>query len=210
MKPDEERKKQADIISEATRLFLYKGYHATSMDEISRAVNLSKGSIYHCFDSKEDILRMAINTSASACLALLREVAVSDLPPVEKLRQAVHVHVQIIHDYPVTFLAVRENFDLLDSRLRDEVLALITSYDNLLDQIVNAGVEHGQLRADLNPRLISYAMLGMCNWMFESHKKDVSLSPSEIADQFFQLLTGGVLASDHSHSEDFKTLSHRG
>ncbi|MDD5093944.1 MAG: TetR family transcriptional regulator [Dehalococcoidia bacterium] len=35
MKLDNERKKQADIISEAARLFLCKGYNATSMDEIS-------------------------------------------------------------------------------------------------------------------------------------------------------------------------------
>lgn len=50
-----ERKKQ-DIIQAATALFFQKGYDATTVQDILDALNTSKGSFYHHFDAKLDVL----------------------------------------------------------------------------------------------------------------------------------------------------------
>jgi AcrR family transcriptional regulator len=41
------------IIAEATRLFLEKGYSATSMSQLAKACGVQKASLYHHFPSKE-------------------------------------------------------------------------------------------------------------------------------------------------------------
>lgn len=51
--PEETEKK---IIDKAFELFLAKGYENTSVQDIIDATALSKGAIYHHFDSKESIL----------------------------------------------------------------------------------------------------------------------------------------------------------
>lgn len=51
--PEETEKK---IIDKAYELFLAKGYENTSVQDIIDATSLSKGAIYHHFDSKESIL----------------------------------------------------------------------------------------------------------------------------------------------------------
>jgi AcrR family transcriptional regulator len=48
------------ILAESTRLFLENSYHGTSIDEITRAANLTKGAFYWHFKSKEDLLRKII------------------------------------------------------------------------------------------------------------------------------------------------------
>ena len=52
--------KKSDKIKEihnvVIRLFAQKGYHNTSMREIARGLNMNQSSLYHYFDSKEDIL----------------------------------------------------------------------------------------------------------------------------------------------------------
>ena len=43
------------ILDTAARLFMEKGYDGTSLQDILEETHLSKGAIYHHFNSKEDI-----------------------------------------------------------------------------------------------------------------------------------------------------------
>jgi len=49
------------ILTESMKLFLRKGFRGTSMRDIADAVNLSKGSLYWHFKSKDDILNTIID-----------------------------------------------------------------------------------------------------------------------------------------------------
>lgn len=46
-----------DIIKQALKLFRTQGYHKTTMANIGDACGLLKGSVYHYFSSKEDLMR---------------------------------------------------------------------------------------------------------------------------------------------------------
>ena len=48
------------IFHQAMRLFLAKGYHGTSVDDITRAAGITKGALYWYFKSKEDLLNKII------------------------------------------------------------------------------------------------------------------------------------------------------
>lgn len=45
------------ILDVSTKMFCEKGYDNTSLQDIINETKLSKGAIYHHFDSKEDILK---------------------------------------------------------------------------------------------------------------------------------------------------------
>ncbi len=49
------------ILNQAMRIFLEKGYHGTSIDEITKAAGLTKGALYWHFKNKEDLLRRIID-----------------------------------------------------------------------------------------------------------------------------------------------------
>jgi len=48
------------ILRQAMRIFLEKGYHGTSIDDITRAAGLTKGALYWHFSSKEELLKRII------------------------------------------------------------------------------------------------------------------------------------------------------
>lgn len=60
-KSESERKQQ--ILQCATECFIDNGYRGTTMKKIMEATNLSKGAIYHYFNSKEDIFFSIIEES---------------------------------------------------------------------------------------------------------------------------------------------------
>ena len=43
------------ILSTATQLFIHNGYEKTSVQNIAQTASISKGAIYHHFQSKDDI-----------------------------------------------------------------------------------------------------------------------------------------------------------
>jgi AcrR family transcriptional regulator len=48
------------ILIQAMRIFLEKGYHGTSIDDITQAAGLTKGALYWHFRSKEDLLKRIV------------------------------------------------------------------------------------------------------------------------------------------------------
>ena len=47
---------QEKILQESMRLFLERGYHGTSIDDITRAAGITKGALYWHFKNKEELL----------------------------------------------------------------------------------------------------------------------------------------------------------
>jgi AcrR family transcriptional regulator len=75
------------IIAKSIEVFLLKGYHNASMDDLAKACNLQKGSFYHYYKSKEDLMKSVLtealhiaNTSVFSC------AYITDLPAEDRLR----------------------------------------------------------------------------------------------------------------------------
>jgi TetR/AcrR family fatty acid metabolism transcriptional regulator len=56
LKEKQRQEREALILQAAEEVFLEKGYHETSIDEIAARVGIAKGTVYLHFPSKEDLL----------------------------------------------------------------------------------------------------------------------------------------------------------
>ena len=50
------KKTKENILNAALKLFAEKGYHGTSINDIAKAANISKGLAYNYFESKKQII----------------------------------------------------------------------------------------------------------------------------------------------------------
>lgn len=72
VKNPEERK--SEIIAAARHLFLSKGYDRTTMQDVMRHLEIAKGTIYHYFSSKEDLLEAVIDSVAEDEMLRLKKL----------------------------------------------------------------------------------------------------------------------------------------
>jgi AcrR family transcriptional regulator len=76
------------ILTQAMRIFLAKGYHGTSIEEITRAAKLTKGALYWHFRSKEDLLKRIVgeyeNRFLDGMIKAVNEVEGDILEKIEK------------------------------------------------------------------------------------------------------------------------------
>src|SRR3954467_10682700 len=89
-----QRKEQ--IVQTAGAMFSRQGYHATTVRDIARELNMQGGSLYAHIDSKEDVLWEIANRAADQFLAGAEPVADSDVPAAQKLREMVRAHAAVV------------------------------------------------------------------------------------------------------------------
>ncbi|GGM33628.1 putative HTH-type transcriptional regulator YcnC [Paraliobacillus quinghaiensis] len=103
--------RQIEIMQVAMRFFSKKGFHATSMQEIAADSGISKGSLYKCFESKEELLIQVFKFNHDNMVEKAKRInADSSLAPKEKLNKMLIVEFEGI-------LENKEYFNLLTKSL---------------------------------------------------------------------------------------------
>ena len=73
-----------EILDAAAALFALKGFDNTSTNEILEAVGIARGTLYHHFKSKEDIMDAIIERQSERMLSQARRIAEDKGIPVEE------------------------------------------------------------------------------------------------------------------------------
>ncbi len=81
--------RRAEIIEAARYLFQTKEYEKASMQDIMDTLQIAKGTIYHYFKSKEELLEAVIYEIAEESLQALKKEAKKDVPPLIKMKNLI-------------------------------------------------------------------------------------------------------------------------
>ena len=106
--------KKDKIIEKSMELFCEKGYYATKVEEITKALGISKGNFYTYFGSKEEVLYEILNIMKNERIKMLEEIDTNKAPK-EVLRDFIEDYSQIFFKY-----LKRVNLKNIDSFLKDE------------------------------------------------------------------------------------------
>jgi TetR/AcrR family transcriptional regulator, cholesterol catabolism regulator len=184
-----------EILRTAARLFQQRGYDATSMNDVAAALKLSKGGLYHHFQSKDEILfeimNHAMEITEKRVLAPVRGIA----DPEERLRSLIRRHIEVVlspRDREITVM-LHENHPLPPA-LRKRINARKKDYVHFVEGLVAEVHRARHARNNISPRAAAFALLGMINWVYQWYKPEGELQASNLIPQFTDLFFGGILA----------------
>ena len=184
-----------EIIAAAAKVFQTKGYHAATVQDIADAVGILKGSLYHHVKSKEDLLYLIVKEPIGRMYERMSEIAAGDRPAGEKLRRAIHAHLEAFDQhYPHLFVYLHEREEM-KRRFREQFKLSPKQYERCWQQILREGVKSGEFRADLDVPVVSYGLLGMVNWLYKWYDPRGRLGVREVAGQLSALALAGLAAA---------------
>ena len=172
-----------DILEAAARIFRRKGYHAASMQDIARAVNLQKASLYHHVSSKQEILVALLDRALDLLIEQMQGVLAMDAPPETKLRQAVLGYTRVLAENRDLAAVLLLEFRFLEPEVRERHVHRRDAYERLWRELIIEGQKAGVFHAE-NPSLAAKALLGMINWLVMWYRPSGPLTPQEIGDYF--------------------------
>jgi AcrR family transcriptional regulator len=171
-------------------LFSTKGYLETTMDDIARAAKVTKGGVYHYFQSKTEILHFICSTYVNLDLENLEQSLNAVREGVEKVRYLVYRHIEhyAAHASAAKTL-LNEAYNLPPHYFR-EVKAIEKKYFDIVARVLSVylggRIEKPALTA------LTFTLFGMMNWIYSWYNPKGTLTPKELSILVFETFTKGV------------------
>jgi TetR/AcrR family transcriptional regulator, cholesterol catabolism regulator len=189
------RRRREELLAAAAELFYEHGYAATSTADIAERMGIQRGSVYYYFDTKEGLLLELIEDVYHHALASLARVQATDDDAVGKLRALISDHVHAFTTRLIPGAIVINESRSLTREHRDRLRRDAEAYETGIAALIAEGQDAGLIRAELDRRLASLAVLGVLNWVHRWYRPSDPATPAEIADQFAAVLLGGLTSA---------------
>ena len=188
--------KKMEIVTTAAALSTKKGVSNTTVFDIAKALNVSKGHVYHYFKSKDEIIE-AIAEKAILGISEIREYykSLGNLEPTETLRKCIIFWLLKGDEnrYNNSFFDTefRNMSPEITERLRTGAKENINFFEYRLDE----GIKAGEFKVE-NTKLVAFNIWAAAhewalrNWFFKNF-----LTPEQYAEQQADLILESILVN---------------
>ncbi|MFC5589846.1 TetR/AcrR family transcriptional regulator [Sporosarcina soli] len=183
-----------ELTKHSVVLFQQKGFSETSIQDIVDSIGVTKGTFYYYFTSKEMLL-MEIHERYIDDL-LNRQKAI--LEQIESYRaKIVGIVKLIIHDLqtqgPNGRIYFREMRNLAPENV-EKIKKKREAFRLNVEQVLRDGIQAGEFRENLQPKMIAFAILGVTNWSYQWFNPSGDVSVQELADMYVDFILNGIIS----------------
>ncbi|MFZ7112238.1 MAG: TetR/AcrR family transcriptional regulator [Desulfatiglandales bacterium] len=189
-----------EIRQVVARLFSEKGYHATSMREIGRALGMNQSSLYHYFKGKEEILYDLMNDTMDQGLAILKKICNADLSPEEKLSKVLSYYIRYYAGDRDRLTILANEMHALSENYRLVLTKKQREYVHLIMSILNELSAQNKMKK-IHPTIATFAFFGMVVHTIKWYHKGGTIGLEELTESFLEIFTQGVVA-DHLPTQE--------
>ena len=156
----EKLQRRNDILAAAEELFDEKGFESTTIAEIARKTELSKGTIYLYFQSKDELLLAVCVKGIAGFREELEEAARRKRGLENKVKTVYLAYIDFFLGVPHVFRVLHDTFtERLRSNLSQDAINLINwtivEAVRFGSQFIQQGIDSGLFRADVDPYAFS-------------------------------------------------------
>jgi TetR/AcrR family transcriptional regulator, cholesterol catabolism regulator len=182
-----------EILRTAARLFQQRGYDATSMNDVAAALKLSKGGLYHHFQSKDEILFYIMNHAMDITEERVINPARAIPDPEERLRAVIRSHIDVVissREREITVM-LHENHPL-PPPLRRRINSRKKDYVHFVENLIAEVQQLRQSKGAVSPRAAAFALLGMVNWIYQWYKAEGALRGDDLVQVYTKIFFAGA------------------
>jgi AcrR family transcriptional regulator len=200
MRAEKKGKRRAEVLHLSAKLFSERGYEAVSVRDIADAVGLTMPSLYRYIGNKSQLLQDLAVTLADEWVERLEEAARSPGDAEARLRSYLRAALGVVESRQAEMaLTLHENRSQ-SAEARAELQKRTRRIKQALRNILESGREEGLWR-DVPLTSVYLMIFGMVNWSVNWYRSDGPKSSRELADDFSDILLGGLRASMASVEE---------
>ena len=164
------------------------------MNDVASALNLSKGGLYHHFQSKDEILfelmSHAMDITEEHVIAPVKALA----DPEQRLRALIRRHIAVVlseRDREITVM-LHENHPLSPA-LRKRINARKKDYVHFVEGLIGEVQRKRGTQKSVSPRAAAFALLGMINWIYQWYRPEGTLQEDTLVQQYTEIFFQGAV-----------------
>jgi AcrR family transcriptional regulator len=185
--------RRARMCRTAAQLFRDRGYDATSVSDVARALGMTKAGLYHHFESKEallfEIMMYGLERVRDEVIVPVRTVR----DPEERLRQLILRHARIATRGQGAIAHLGDEIRALPSSGRRQIERRMRIYFDLIRDTLVELKAAGRLR-NVDPTVATFGLIGMILWLPRWFRQGGRLDQEAVANEIANFALGGLLA----------------
>lgn len=204
---EKEQRRQA-IINCAEKIIFSKGYEKATMDEVAAECELSKGTLYLYFKSKEEVYLAIILRGMKVLRRLFEEAVNQNISGLEKTRAIGQAFTNFYFKYPNYYEALMYysllEVDVAANSSAGAELKTFKENNEVMTILVNAlkeGIEDGTIRKDIDPEKAAIILWGQSSGVLQlmttkGHAMEhvFEFTREEILDSYFNFTYNALKA----------------
>jgi TetR/AcrR family transcriptional regulator len=177
--------KRQEVLREAAASFNFKGYHATSMNEIAASLGVTKAALYHYFPNKNSLLAACFEQAMEAAFASLERGRKEGKNGRDRLVLTISGYVsQLIDELNCCVVLMEEQ--ALELNDRAKLVRQRDKFERALRSLVKEGIEDGSV-VPCDPKLAIFVILGAMNWVPKWFKPSGAWKPEQLTAALGQI-----------------------
>lgn len=176
-KEREKEMRREEIIDAAQEIFFTKGLASATMDEIAEKAELSKGTLYLYYKSKEDLYLAVAMRGSDIMYSLFVEATTPDKPILQRIADLGEAYFEFFRKHRDYFRMYQylENSQL-HKQVSQDMLSYCANHDSkiwkLVMDLIKQGVDEGLLEADLDPAQAAIILWSSGNGLMRQIDRD--------------------------------------
>src|SRR5699024_164853 len=183
------------ITKHSIQLFEEKGFSQTSIQDIVDVLDVTKGTFYYYFSSKEQLL-MDIHLQYIDNL-LSRQQMIFDNTSLSNKEKVEEVILLLIKDIKekgssgrVFFREIRHLNNMNINKIKEKR----NKFRLKIEEVVQNGIKAEEFQTDLPADMITFGILGVTNYSYNWFNPNGNISPEELAAIFSKIILNGIVS----------------
>ena len=178
------------LFEEASRLFMKKGYPATSIRELAVVVGIEPSSIYSHIKSKEDLLIKICLEAAHYFSEGMNAIAGSASSIGDKIEQLIDLHIDSVIELPTSITVFNDEWKHLPEPSMSEFLNIRKKYQSQWLAILSKGIEDRVLQ-DVDVTVLRDMILSSLRWIHYKNADNKEIDLNKIRNDIKVILAQG-------------------
>jgi len=200
MSTPKQKERYQRMLQAALKEFSQKGYQEVSVDVVAKRALVSKATLYHHFQNKEDLFLSVFDFTLHQLEHTLHDSSFSKISdPFEKIKTGIKAFMKEVlenSEYNFFFKAFSKNANLINNSLRQKMAERFFSSGLVFaKQNMQKAQKDGILKSHLNIDILFHGMFGMIVHVLaylEENKKAFSINTC--AEQIAEIISRGAFA----------------
>jgi AcrR family transcriptional regulator len=178
------------ILAVAVAVFNEQGYDAASVAQLAERLGVSKSALYHHFDSKEELLAVALDQALGGLEAVLHTAEATSGSAADRLGAVLRGAVRVLvarRPFVTLLLRVRGTSEVERAALKRR-----RAFDQNVTGLVRAAQAEGSVRADIDASVATRLVFGMVNSLVEWYRPNGSESADQLASDVYAVVLDGL------------------
>ena len=155
---------RADLVATARTVFIERGFHGASLDEIAERAGYSKGAVYSNFTGKDDLFLAVLESVYADIRQAEQALHLDEIEPVEAIRRLVSFtwHYYLDHPEFITLLNSENLHKAAHLKRSQRIQEMNSPLVQLLDKVLERGRREQLFRDGVDPVQLYISVASLC------------------------------------------------